>query len=451
MPRVGLSIVVLIVSMLVASIPVGAGEDMPTLSWRAAIDLAMTGNDELKAATEETAAKRADIGVARGNLLPKLSFEERFLRTDNPSYVFSTKINQSRFTSQDLATAPQSFNYPDPISDFQTLLSVEQPVFARKAQVGMTMAKNEYQAKNEELTRKKEEIVFKVVQTYLLVHSSKAYVRVTEQAVADSREHLRIAELRHRTNLGLYSDILRASTAQKEAEQKLVSARKGLNVARRALGLILGRRDSVDVEAELPELAFEDVEYYTRASLARKDLKSLQIRYENARKNIQLAEAEYFPLLGVGGALQWNDHSSPFGSDGDSWQVMAFLRWNLFDGAKREYERSKAKHQMAQVRESLSGLEKAIAYQVYEAHQTVDEAGKNAELARVALASATEGTRLVQVRFTNSLSPLVDLLDAQLSLNQARTRVIATENEYRIALAHLGFQSGTLLQDLKVE
>jgi outer membrane protein len=451
MPRVGLSIVVLMLSMLLASNPVSAGDEMPKVSWRTAIAMAMAGNDELKAATEDTAAKKADIGVARGNLLPKLSFEERFLRTDNPSYVFSTKINQSRFTSQDLAAAPQSFNYPEPISDFQTLLSVEQSVFARKAQVGMSMAKNEYQAKNEELTRKKEEIVFKVVQSYLLVHTSRAYVGVIEQAVTDSKEHLRIAELRNRTNLGLYSDILRASTALKESEQKLVSARKGLNVARRALGLILGRHDSVDVEADLPDLAFQDVDYYTRASLARKDLKSLEIRYENAKKNIQLAEAEYYPLLGVGGALQWNDHSSPFGSDGDSWQVMAFLRWNLFDGAKREYERSKAKHQMAQVRESLSGLEKAIAYQVYEAHQTVEEAGENAELARAAFASAAEGARLVQVRFTNSLSPLVDLLDAQLSLNQARTKVIVTENEYRIALANLGFQSGTLLQDLKVE
>ncbi len=451
MPRIGLPILLLILSMLLISRPAGAAEVTPTVSWRAAIDMALAGNDELRAASEDTAAKKQEIGVARGNLLPRLTFEERFLRTDNPSYVFSTKINQSRFTSQDLATAPQSFNYPDPISDFQTLLTVEQPIFARKAQVGMTMVSKEYQAKNEELLRKKEEIVFKVVQSYLLVHTARAYVQVTEQAVADSKEHLRVAELRNRANLGLYSDILRASTAVKEAEQKLVSARKSLNVTRRALGLILGLRESVDIEADLPELAFQDVDYYTRASLSRKDLKSLQIRYENAKKNIQLAEADYFPVLGVGGALQWNDRDTPFGSDGDSWQVMAFLRWNLFDGGKREYERSKAKHQMAQVRESLSGLEKAIAYQVYEAHQTVEEAGKNAELARAALASSTEGARLVQVRFANSLSPLVDLLDAQLSFNQARTKVIATENEYRIAIANLGFQSGTLLEDLKVE
>jgi outer membrane protein len=290
-----------------------------------------------------------------------------------------------------------------------------------------------------------------VVQTYLLVHTAKEFVKTAEQAVEDFKEHLRIAELRIQANLGLYSDVLRASTAVKAAEQKLVSAQKKLNVARRALGLVLGRTDSVDSEAEIPDLTLQEVGYYTGPSLSRKDLKSLEMRYENARKNIQLAEADYFPMLGVGSVVQWNDHSVPFGTDGDSWQIMAFLRWNLFDGARREYERGKAKSQMAQVRENLTGLEKMVSYQVYEAHQGVEEARKNAELARAALASAEEGARLVKVRYENSLSPLVDLLDVQLSLNQARTGVVATENEYRIAIANLGFQSGTLLQDLKVE
>ena len=451
MPRMGLrSVLLLTLTLLVASSPDMAAADQ-VVSWRGAIQLALEGNDALKAAGHSVEAQKQEIGVARSNLLPRLNFEERFLRTNNPAYVFMSKINQARFTPQDLATAPDSFNHPSPLTDFQTFLAVEQPIFARKAQVGLTMSKKEYQAKREELMRKKEEVVFKVVQGYLLVHTAKALVTTAEQAVLDSREHLRIAELRSEAELGLHSDVLRASTAVKESEQKVVSARKKLNVARRALGLVLGKTESLDIEDEIPNPVPQDVDYYTNASLARNDLKSLQIRYENAKNNIRLAEADYFPLLGVGSSLQWNDHSVPFGSDGDSWQVMAFLRWNLFDGARREYERSKAKSQLAQARETLGGLEKTVAYQVYEAHQGVEEAGENAELARAALVSAEEGARLVKVRYENSLSPLVDLLDAQLSLNQARTGIVAAENEYRIAVANLGFQSGTLLQDLKVD
>jgi outer membrane protein len=421
------------------------------LSLRDAISSALENNDELRAVQQSVAAQRQDVGIARSFLLPRVAFEERFLRTDNPAMVFSTKINQGRFTPQDLAGAPETFNAPDPISDFQTSLAVEQPVFARKAHVGLDMAKTELSAKNEEFLRKREELVFKVVQTYLLVHTSTQFATTAEQAVDDSREHLRIAELRYKSNLGLYSDTLRASTAAKEAEQRLVSARKKMQVAKRALGLLLGTQESVGVEPDTPEIPLKELDYYTDASLARKDLKSLRLRYENAKNNIALAEAEYFPVVGLGSSYQMNDSGLPFGAEGDSWQLVAFLRWNLFDGTRREHERAKAKHQLAQTQQSLQGLQKAVAYYVYEAHLGVEEARQNAELAQSARETAEEGKKLVKVRYENSLSPLVDLLDAQLSLNQARDNLVASANEYRIAVANLGYQSGTLLRELNIE
>jgi outer membrane protein len=421
------------------------------LSLREAIFSALEHNDELKAMQQAVAAQQEDVGIARSFLLPRVSFEERFMRTDNPAYVFSTTINQGRFTSQDLAGAPGTFNNPDPLSDFQTSVALEQPVFVKKANVGLDMAKTEFSAKHEELIRKQEEVVFKVVQTYLLVHTAQEFVGTAEKALMDAREHLRIAELRYKSNLGLYSDTLRASTALKEAEQKLVSAGKKEKVAKRALALLLGRTDSLDIESNVPEIPLEDLEYYTNASLARKDLKSLELRYENAKKNVKLAEAEYYPMVGVGSSYQMNDHNVPFGSEGDSWQLVAFLRWNLFDGARREHERTKAKYQVAQTKQNLQGLQKAVAYYVYDAHLGVEEARENHELARSALETAEEGQKLVKVRFNNSLSPLVDLLDAQLSLNQARANLVATENEYRTAIANLAYQSGTLLKDLKID
>ena len=63
------------------------------------------------------------------------------------------------------------------------------------------------------------------------------------------------------------------------------------------------------------------------------------------------------------------------------------------------------------------------AFQVFESFLGVEEAGKNSELAKSALVTAEEGQRLVRIRYENSLSPLVDLLDAQMSLDQARTKV----------------------------
>jgi outer membrane protein TolC len=236
-----------------------------------------------------------------------------------------------------------------------------------------------------------------------------------------------------------------------EEEQRLVSATKDLNVAKRALGLLLGMSESIDTTAELPEIPVRDISYYMDKSSSRKDIESMKLGYENAKNNVRVAESGYLPTVGIGGSYQLDDHNAPFGAEGNSWNIMAFLRWNLFDGTRREYERAKAKYEAAQMEEGLSGLKEAVSFTVYEAYLGVEESRKNIELAEAALKTAEEGRRLVELRYKGSLSPLVDLLDAQVNLDQSRANLVARKNEYEIAVARLNFESGTILQDLGIK
>ena len=96
-------------------------------------------------------------------------------------------------------------------------------------------------------------------------------------------------------------------------------------------------------------------------------------------------------------------------------------------------------------------MQDGAAFQVFETFLGVEEARKNAELARASLTTAEEGKRLVQLRYENSLSPLVDLLDAQISLDQARADVLAREKEQQLATLRLYFQSGILFEELGLE
>jgi len=242
----------------------------------------------------------------------------------------------------------------------------------------------------------------------------------------------------------------RTDTALAEAKQRRVTAEKQQRLPQRMLGLLQGFDGSVGVSGDMPDFEIRRMEEYARASLNRNDVRFLALRQENAEETIRLAETDYRPYVGIGGGMQWNDHSHPFGGDGDSWQVTAFLRWNLFDGAKREYERSKAKHQARQAHEQLQGMKKAVAYGLYQAQLELEEAIANLELAREALKTAEEGRRLVQMRYENAFSPIVDLLDAQAVLDRARAGLTARGNEYRIAVLNLGWESGTILKDLGI-
>jgi len=433
--------------VLYGTVPAGAEET--SLGMKEAVGLAMENNHEIKAFMNSVFAQKEDIGIARSSLLPKIAFEERFMRTNNPTFAFMAKLNQQRFTQQDFAI--ESLNNPSPVTDYQTSFSFEQPVFAKKAYIGLDMARTESGAKDEDFKRKKQEIAMKVAETYLMVLTAREYVSVAEKGVEDAREHLRIAELKQNTGLGLYSDSLRASTAVTEAEQKSISARKNLDVLKRALGLLLGTTESVGAADEDPGLVLRDITYYDAAAATREDIKSLELRHENAKNNLRLVEASYLPVVGVGGSYQLNDHRRPAGSEGESWQVAAFLRWDIFDGTKRSHDKTKAYYQISEAEEYLKGMKKAVSFRVYEAYLGAEEALKKKELSQSALTTAEEGKRLVKKRYESALSPIVDLLDTQVSLDHARANAVASQNEYRRAVIAVAYESGTILQELGIE
>ncbi len=76
-----------------------------------------------------------------------------------------SKLNQERFTQADFDIT--SLNHPGPVTDLQTMVTVDQAIFVGKALVGLDMARKEYAAKGEDFGRKREETALKVAQTYL--------------------------------------------------------------------------------------------------------------------------------------------------------------------------------------------------------------------------------------------------------------------------------------------
>ena len=419
------------------------------LSLHEALEKALQDNHQIIAFHNSLASQREDIGIARSSLMPKLTMEERFMRTNNPTYVFMSKLNQGRFTAQDFDVA--ALNDPSPESDFQTSFSVFQPLLAMQASIGIDMSETAYAAKKEEYLRKQEEIILQVAQNYFMAQMAEEYIHVAEKGVDDAKEHLRIAKVSFNNGLGLYADTLRASTAVTEAEQKLVSARKNLKIAQRSLGMLLGLEESVATSQDNFSIPLHDLEYYTSRTRERRDIQSMQHHFENARNNLRMNQAAFAPTLGVGSSYQLNDKDIPFGSDGESWQVFALFSWELFDGTKRHHEKQKARYLIEETREQLERLMDGAAFQVFESFLSVEEAQKNAELAKTSLATAEEGQRLVRLRYENSLSPLVDLLDAQVSLDQARVDVLVRKKEEQLATLKLCFESGVLFQELGVD
>jgi len=334
-----------------------SGAEMLTLNQ--AINIALNHNPDLKALSWSVEGQKNEANAAKGRYYPKLNIEERFLRTDNPTFGFMAKLNQERFAQNDFLI--NRLNNPDDISDFQTLLTVEQSLYVPKVHIGFGMAKNELKAKEAEFEIKKEEIALSVLQMFLGVQTAQEYLKSAQKSIEDALEHKRLASLKYNVGTAVYSDSLRTEVEVKKAQAFLASTKADLDVSRRALGMVLGRSEPVDVTEDRILLHLSDLDSYLEVSLNRKDIEALKIRYENAKAGVNMEKSGFLPEAGIRGSYQMNDNKNPFSPDGDSYMIMGFLKWNLFDAS--QYSKiKKAKADEKIFEERLSSLKNRINF-----------------------------------------------------------------------------------------
>ncbi len=416
-----------------------------TVTLQQSVSIALKDSPALRSYHWIVEAQKQEVKTAKGSLFPKVKIEERYQRTDNPTYGFMSKLNQERFTQDDFIIG--ALNNPRDISDFQTSLSFEQPLFLPGVYSGVRISGKELEAKQAEYQRKKEEVILHVVKTFTMVQTAREYLTAARKGMEDAREHKRIASLKYETGAGLYADVLRAEVSVKSAESMLVRAESNHDVARRRLGLVLGRTGPVDVSGDKPVLPVDHLQSYIDASVQRNDLNALRLRYKNSKTAVEREKSVFLPEIGLGGSYFLNDHEDPFSPEGESYVIAGFLRWNLFD-ASAYHRIGKAKTMVREAEEHISGLEKEIHFRVNEAYIRVREMEQNLSLSRALLTEAEEALRLVRLRYENALAPLVDLLDTQAVLDRARAGQAEADNAYLNAIAELYYQSGILLTTL---
>jgi len=413
-----------------------------------AVAKALRNNAGMSAAGYEWTSAKKEAEVARGDYLPKLSFDERFIRTEVPAEAFALKLNQKRLLDSDFSDV-SNFNEPSPVNDYVTTFTLEQPIFAPRAYQGIKMANREAEATGFDVSRKKEETVFRVLQAYLQVLTAKEYIRVAEQGLSDAREAFRIAEVMEKAGMGLVSDVLRGRVFLATAESGKVTAESRLALAQAALGLAMGEQKGgrVDASAPVPSLPESGTleERIAAVGTNRLDLRAFSLRLENAEANVTLRKSDYLPTVGVMGTYRIDGQEGVFSPDNHTWNIGVGLTWNLFDGLSREAEVGKASAERGKVREYYRGAEDFAAFEVTRAYLAVEESSRRVEIARAAVAAAEEGTRLVKARYENQLERMIDLLDVQTAQNAARADLVRAENDLLQSRAQLEYASGGLL------
>ncbi|MBI1921360.1 MAG: TolC family protein [Geobacter sp.] len=435
---------------LLAAIPSLASAEGARISLREAVNLALERSHMVKAAFHEQKAGEHAHSASRSRYFPSLYLEETFSASNSPTRVFMMKLDEGRFSQNDFLIS--NLNNPATHTDFRTSVSIEQPLFDPVIAKGAAVAEKEQEARGLAYERQREDVAFLVFSDYLEVQKAKAFQAIADQAVEDALEQLRLAKTRSEKGVGLKADELRARTYLSETEQRRITAENDVTVARMRLALATGGEAGVELDTAedvtAGHISGDAKTLVGMSSAKRLDLKELEARREQAESVVAQATANFWPKIYAGAAYQMNDKDTPFGRENDAWQAGATFKWELFDGMRRWNDRQRANAELRAVSERLEQYRKEVTFQVSEALLRRAEAGKRLEVARHAFLDAEEGMRLTAARFKNSLALMVEMLDAQTALKNARANLVQSESDYALATARVWHAAGILLEEV---
>ena len=427
-----------------------AGSAQDPISLREAVELALKQNFPLRESTSRREAAEHSVAVARSRFFPRVSLEESAAASNSPTRTFMMKLDQGRFEQKDFELS--NLNNPSSHGDFRTSVQMDLPLFDAAVSQGRKLAEENLISYDYLLERQRQDVAFQVYSAWLDIFQAKLFVLVADQAVRNAAEHARLAQVRATTGTGLKSDELRARTYLSEVEQQKLTVENDLQLARWRLAQLAGEEtgSSLDVSAAFSPLAVNvDIDELIEIALRqRPDLKSGETEVQKAATGVGLARSAYLPTLYGNAAYQLNDRDIPFSRDNDAWMAGVALRWDIFDGFRRSSEISRASAMRTAAEASLENRRREVVLQVKEALLRREEAARRLEVARRSVGDAEETVRLIGKRYENSLATMVELLDAQTTLDRTKAQLVENETGLARAAARVLHTSGVFLQEV---
>ena len=423
----------------------GAEAGQP-LTLSEAIAAAMKHNPQVAAARYAQSAAAYQATAARSGLLPQIYASETYNHTNSPLWAFGTKLNQGVIQSSDFN--PDQLNNPDAVDNFATALSLSWNLYdGGQTRIGWDQARQGEKIATLSLMRSEQQVIAQAAEAYMGLLLAVQNHAVVLQALDTAKAHLKLVQDRFRSGLAVKSDVLRAQVRIADLEQQRLMAESQIQVAQAMLHAAMGQPDegliapATPLESSTPTDG--DLDQWIGMALdQRPDLKQTTIQEDIAEKEIARARSGHYPTLALQGNYEVN--SEDFNDSQDNYTVGAVLRVNLYSGQRISSQTAAAKSMLSKVRALRKAQELGVRVETQRAFYLAQSTWQSITVARQAVAQAEEGLRIVANRYGGGLLTIVDLLDAQTSLQQAQIHHYKAMHDYKVARIKLALAVGTI-------
>jgi outer membrane protein len=424
------------------SSPVPKLDSSHTYTLAELIDIAETANPEGRIAWAEAKAALERAGIARSSYLPLLTFVAE--GSDERAIVpFPEPIAPRGYVTVEAPTATAQLQLQYSLLNFRRgaeldgSKALEVASALRLARVHQTIAHDTavqfYQA---------QEAVAQLVAAQTILKTAETVESSAREQYANGRATL--------------PDVQNAEAGAAEARYDLASTEGEVKKKKLTLTETMGVEPTTEItvvpqDADAPETFEDSVEQFIEsAKRVRPDLIAYSLEVKHNHDLYRAARASYLPSVGVsasgGQTSTWP--SADFGVLGhasvSTWSATAELKWNVFDGARR--------HQVAEaVAEEKASVERqraagdAATRQVWGAYVDYQTAIEQERASQAFLQSAQTSYDSSLDAFGYGVRSLVDVVQAEKQLAQARFTVVRARARRQQSEIELSYSTGDLL------
>lgn len=354
-------------------------------------------------------------------------------------YTFNTQ--RSRATDASLAASRSK----DAISNaFGNNLSVTIPLYTGgKVEGNIDVAKLGKTNAQEDILRVEQATKYSAIQGYYGLLAYQELQGVYHEAVDNLQGHLDNVQAQYNVGTKAKVDVLSSDVSLANAKTTAITADNNVAVAESNLNNILGLPLETKLNLADHQLPFDTYnislqEATDYAMKYRPEVLQAAIAVQEAERNIDIANAGNRPTVAITGGNNWADNTFP-GIDANkrSWNIGAGVTYNFYDGGATKAKVNQAKQDLLVARETEQKTREAVQLEVKRAYLNIRSAAQKVEETQTVVDQARENYRIQNIRYQAGVGINLDVLDAQLSLNEAQVNHIQALYDYNVGIAKL--------------
>jgi outer membrane protein len=391
-------------------------QDTKSISLQEAINLSIKNSKNLKAANARIDEATAGVKEAYNNQLPDFKVSGSYLRLSSANVVLKTKSDSA---------GGGGGHIPKINSAAYGIANLSLPIYAGgRIKYGIESAKYLAQAASLDADNDKDAVIYNTTNAYINLYKAEAAVNIVKENLQSSMSRDTNFSNLEKNGILARNDLLKSQLQTSNIELSLLDAENNLKIANINMDLMLGLAenttisiDSSFIKTDQNLMAFPD--YENAALQNRKDVQALALRKKAATTGIKSARAEAYPTIGLSGGYvaAYIPHLVTITN---AINIGVGVSYNIASLWKTNTKLLQAKARETEVNANEEILGDAVRLQINKDYQAYLLSQKKIDVYEKATEQATENYRITNNKYNNSLVTITDLLEADVSLLQAK-------------------------------